>query len=164
MATAEANFRNMVLSSRKSVTGGPCIRKLAGPTPILVFYANKPFSPATCAGGAREGGVKKTPLGTSARAERSTNTSLDLQRRPADVVDLDVIDGHHQAATVFHLNGNDLTLLHDVMARLLEGLLQLGRNDASEHSSSMSWSSVSRCRAEMRKVSGRPSRQLAVPA
>ena len=45
-------------------------------------------------------------------------------------MDLDVIDGNHQPATVFHLHGNDFTLLHDAMARLLEGLLQLGRNRA----------------------------------
>ena len=43
-------------------------------------------------------------------------------------MDLDVIDGNHQTAAVFHLDGNDFTLLHDAMARLLEGLLQLRRN------------------------------------
>ena len=43
-------------------------------------------------------------------------------------MDLDVIDGNYKTATIFHLDGNDFTLLHDAMARLLEGLLQFGRN------------------------------------
>ena len=43
-------------------------------------------------------------------------------------MDLDVIDGNHETATIFHLYGNNFTLLHDAMPRLLEGLLQLRRN------------------------------------
>ena len=45
-------------------------------------FKDKPFSPATCAGGAREGGVKKTPRGTSARAERVGSLSIYNDGRP----------------------------------------------------------------------------------
>ena len=39
-----------------------------------------------------------------------------------------MIDGNHETATIFHLYGNDFTLLHDAMPRPFKGLLHFRRN------------------------------------